>query len=43
MKTENVIKMMRDLQIREARKSFDVFGRIEKVFLNGTEVRLEGR
>lgn len=36
---ETVIRMMRDLQIREARKPFEAFGRIEKVFLNGAEIR----
>ncbi len=39
MKTQCVVEMMRSVQIKEARKPFEVFGRIEKVFLNGAEIR----
>lgn len=39
MKTESVVEMMRTIQIKQARKFFETFGRIDKVFVNGGEVK----
>lgn len=39
MNGESISQTLRDNQIKQARKLFEVFGRIEKVFVNGGEVK----
>ncbi len=38
MNEESLSEMLRENQIKQARQFFEVFGRIEKVFVNGGEV-----
>lgn len=39
MNTDKTKEIIRNLQVQEARAHFEAFGRIEKVFLNGVEIK----
>lgn len=39
MNTEKTKEILKSLQVKEARAHFEAFGRIEKVFMNGAEIK----
>lgn len=39
MNTEKTKEIINNMQVKKARAHFETFGRIEKVFLNGVEIK----